>query len=128
MTDNLQSCHRCGSVDVRAADHNGRGICAPCFWKREGAWQVACLRAGLDKYGRPTLPPIPAGAPIGIMVYVAPRPYWPADFGLLECPEDRCGATHVGPIVGEPCPWCCDRARRAATGDAKKSGRKKAAA
>lgn len=115
MTELLVTCHRCASVAIRATDDAGRGLCASCYWKREGAYLLHRVRMGIDDNGRPTMPPIPAGTPIGVMVYVAPWPYWPVDYGLLVCPVNRCGATEVGPIVGQPCPWCCDRARNAAT-------------
>jgi len=115
MTDVVPTCHRCSSTAVRATDNAGRGICASCYWKREGAYLLHRVRLGIDDHGQPTLTPIPAGTPIGVMVYVAPWSWWPVDFGLLKCPIYDCGATHVGPIVGEPCPWCCDRARHAAT-------------
>lgn len=127
MTDVVPTCHRCHAIGVRATDYAGRGICASCYWKREGAYLLHRVRLGLDDYGRPTLTPIPAGTPIGVMIYVAPMPYWPIDRGLLECPVYRCGATVVGPIVGQPCPWCCDRARHAAT-TATATRRKKVAA
>jgi len=108
------TCHRCFSTAVRTTDHAGRGVCASCYWKREGTYLLHRVRLGADEHGRFTSPPIAAGTAIGVMEYVAPMPSWPADFGLLKCPVNRCGATHVGPIVGEPCPWCVDRARHAA--------------
>lgn len=127
MTDVVPACHRCHAIGVRATDYAGRGICASCYWKREGAYLLHRVRLGIDDNGRPTLTPIPAGTPIGVMVYVAPWPSWPIDQGLLECPVYRCGATVVGPIVGQPCPWCCDRARHATT-TATATRRKKVAA
>ena len=111
----VQTCHRCQSIEVRAADSRGRFVCSRCFWRHDGNYWLHRLRLGFDDHGRLTFPQIDNAHPIGVMTYVAAWPSYPPDMGLLACPVNTCQATVVGPIVGQPCPWCVDRGRTRAT-------------
>lgn len=110
-------CRRCASpyvvACVVAATGEPMPVCHSCYWKREGVYVVATVRAGLNANLDRCWPPIPEHVPVGIMQFVAPAAAWPPGFALMKCPVVRCGLEQVGPLHGWPCEACVDRGRRA---------------